>query len=104
MEPWSIVAEHPQDGEPFGVVMQDDSTFTEAEYIARQLLATFLLTGGYFPTHPEIPLNGHYLFTYTVAPETIPRLATIWAYSFEDAEMRLNLLAADGTLFMPSPG
>ena len=104
MEPWSIVGEYPFDGEPFGLVMQDDSTFTEAEYIARQLLATYRVTGTYFPTHDEHPLNGHYLFTYTVSPETIPRLATIWAHSYDDAELRLTVLAQDGTLFMPSPG
>lgn len=104
MEPWSVVAEHPLNGEPFGFVMQDDSTFTEAEYIARQLLATFRLTGLYLPTSSIQNLHGHYLFTYTVSPETIPRLGTIWADCFADAELRLNVLAADGTLFMPASG
>jgi hypothetical protein len=31
-------------------------------------------------------------------------MGTIWAYGVDDAELRLNVLASDGTLFMPSPG
>jgi hypothetical protein len=102
MEPWSVVAEHPITGEPFGLVLQDDSTFAEAEYIARQLLATFRLTGAYLPSSSVHSLHGQYLFIYFVAPETIPRLGTIWALDCQDAELRLTILASDGTLFMPA--
>jgi hypothetical protein len=104
MEPWSVVAEYPYSGEPFGLVFNDDSTFTEAEYIARQLLATFRLTGLYIPTVAQDNLRGHYLFTFTVAPETLPRMGTIWALSALDAQLRLEVLASDGTLFMPTSG
>jgi hypothetical protein len=103
-EPWSVVAEYPYPGEPFGLVFNDDSTFTEAEYIARQLLSTFRLTGLYLPTSSQHNLEGNYLFTFTVSPETIPRLGTIWAYGVDDAELRLTVLASDGTLFMPTSG
>jgi hypothetical protein len=102
MEPWSVVAYHPVTGEPFGLVHADDSTLAEAEYIARQMLLTFRLSGAFLPTTKKRNTHGLYLFTYTVAPETLPRLGTIWAESFADAEMRLTVLAADGTLLMPS--
>lgn len=104
MEPWSVVAEYPYTGEPFGLVFNDDSTFTEAEYIARQLLATFRLTGLYLPTGKGDNAQGHYLFTFTIEPETLPRMGTIWAYGVDDAELRLTVLASDGTLFMPASG
>jgi len=104
MEPWSIVAEDPTTGEPFGLVLQHDVDVVLAEHIARNLLATFHLTGGFLPTTSTPSLEGHYFFLYTVDPEPIARLATIWARSFEDAEDKLNILAADGTLLMPSSG
>ena len=104
MEPWSIVAEDPATGEPFGLTLQHDVDAELAEHIARNLLATFRLTGGYLPTNGNKSLRGHYLFLYTVSPEPIPRLASIWATSFQDAEDKLNILAADGTLLMPSSG
>lgn len=101
MEPWSIVAVHPYNNEPFGLVIEDDSDLSEAHYIATQLLSTFLLTGAYLPdNHNDHTTQGFYLFTYTIAPETIPRLATIWAECCADAELRLNVLASDGTLLM----
>jgi hypothetical protein len=103
-EPWSVVAEYPYTGEPFGLEFDDDSTMAEAEYIARQLLASFRLTGLYLPTSSQDNREGKYLFTFIVSPETIPRMGTIWAYNFADAELRLTVLASDGTLFMPSPG
>jgi hypothetical protein len=31
-------------------------------------------------------------------------MGTIWAYDAQDAELRLEVLAADGTLFMPTSG
>lgn len=103
-EPWSIVAEHPETGEPYGIVMQDDSTFAEAEDIARQLLASFRLLGSFLPTRRR-STHGHYLFAYTVeAKPNRSRLATIWASSFQDAELRLNILAAEGILLMPTSG
>lgn len=104
MEPWSVVADHPIDGEPFGLVFNDESTFAEAEHIARHLLGSYNLLGTFLPTSSDLPLQGHYLFIYTVAPETIPRMTTIWARDIEDAMLRLNILAAEGILFMPSPG
>ena len=104
MEPWSVVAEYPYTGEPFGLVFNDDSTMAEAEYIARQLLATYRLTGLYLPTAAQDNTEGNYLFIFTVSPETLPRMATIWAFNAQDAELRLEVLASDGTLFMPSPG
>lgn len=104
MEPWSIVAEDPSTGEPFGLVLQHDVDPELAEHIARNLLATFRLTGAYLPTKGIKSFEGQYLFLYTVSPEPIPRLATIWARSFQDAEDKLNILAADGTLFMPTSG
>jgi hypothetical protein len=104
MEPWSIVAEHPDTGEPYGIVMEDDSTFAEAEDIARQLLATCRLLGSYVRTNPQQSLHGSYLFVYRTSPGNRQRLATIWATSIKDAELRLNILAAEGILFMPSPG
>jgi hypothetical protein len=102
LEPWSITGDHPILGEPFGVVFQDDSTFDEAEHIASSLLATFSLCGAYWPTSQVHPLHGHYLFTYRVAPDTCRRLHTIWAMDIDDALLRLNILAADGSLIMPS--
>jgi len=104
MEPWSVVAEYPYTGEPFGLVFNDDSTFSEAEYLARQLLATYRVTGLYFPTSCQHNTQGVYLFTFTVSPETLPRMGTIWAYSFDDANLRLDVLASEGTLFMPASG
>jgi hypothetical protein len=104
MEPWSIVAEDPKTGEPFGLVLQHDADIDLAEHIARNLLATFRLTGAYIPTSGTRSLEGHYLFLYTVSPEPIARLASIWAASCSDAEDKLNILAADGTLFMPASG
>ena len=103
-EPWSIVANHPITGEPFGLVMNDNSTFSEAEDIRLQLLATFELTGLYVPSSSVNSKRGHYLFAYLIADHEQPRLATIWAECLEDAELRLNTLAADGVLFMPSSG
>lgn len=104
MEPWSVVAEYPYTGEPFGLVFNDDSTFTEAEYIARQLLTTFRLTGLYIPTSSQDNTEVSYLFTFTVSPETLPRMGTIWALNAQDAELRLTVLSSDGTLFMPTSG
>ncbi len=103
-EPWSVVAEHPATGDPFGLVIEDDSTFAEAEYIARQILGTFRLTGHFLPTAPLPTTEGPHLFLYYLQPNDTPHLAPIWADSFADAELRLNILAADGILFMPSPG
>ena len=103
-EPWSVVADHPIDGEPFGLVFNDDSTYAEAEHIARHLLGTYSLTGVYLPSSAANPKHGHYIFVYRVAPETLPRMTSIWARDIEDAILRLNILAADGILFMPSPG
>ncbi|MFZ9655958.1 MAG: hypothetical protein ACO29V_09945 [Limnohabitans sp.] len=103
-EPWSIVAEHPVTGEPFGLVLHTDHTFTEAEDYGRQLLATFRLSGSYLPSSAIHPAHGHYLFTYTAAGTSTWALNTIWAESLDDAELRLNMLAAEGILFMPSPG
>lgn len=104
MEPWSIVAEDPATGEPFGLVLQHDADPELAEHIARNLLATFRLSGGYLPTNGTKSLQGHYLFLYTVSPEPVARLASIWARSFQDAEDKLNILAAEGTLLMHFPG
>ena len=104
MEPWSVVAEYPYTGEPFGLVFNDDSTMAEAEYIARQLLATYRLTGLYLPTAAQDNTEGNYVFIFTVSPETLPRMGTIWAFDAQDAVLRLEVLASDGTLFMPSPG
>ena len=104
MESWSVGAEYPSSGEPFFLVIEDDSTQAEAQYIATQILSTFRLTGAFLPTSTKHALRGHYLFTYTVQPETLWRLGTIWAESCADAELRLNILASDGILFMPSPG
>ena len=70
-QPWSVVAEYPYTGEPFGLEFDDDSTMAEAEYIARQLLATFRLTGLYLPTGSDTTKEGIYLFTFTVSG--IPR-------------------------------
>ena len=103
-EPWSIVAEHPATGEPYGIVMQDDSTFAEAEDIARSLLATCRLLGTFLPTDaPNAPV-GHYLFTYRVHPDSRLYIGTIWAACQKDAILRLNILAEEGVLFMPSSG
>lgn len=104
MEHWSIVAEDPTTGEPFGLVLQHDVDAELAEHIARNLLATFRLTGAFLPTSGTCSLRGHYLFLYTVSPEPVARLATIWACSFQDAEDKLNILASDGTLLLPSSG
>ena len=104
MEPWSIVAEDPRTGEPFGLVLEHDADPELAEHIARNLLATFRLTGAYLPTSGPRSRKGHYLFLYYVSPEPVNRLASIWARSFADAEDKLNILASDGTLFMPASG
>lgn len=104
MEPWSIVAEDPTTGEPFGLTLQHDVEPELAEHIARNLLATFRLTGAYIPTSGVKSLKGHYLFLYTVSPEPVARLASIWARNCQDAEDKLNILASDGTLFMPASG
>lgn len=102
MEPWSIVANHPLTGDPFGMVFSDDSTFPEAEHIARSLLASFNLTGSYIPTDPDQPTHGQYLLLYRIHPSPRPRLATIWSHNLDDALLRLNILAADGILLMPT--
>jgi hypothetical protein len=104
MEPWSIVASHPIDGEPFGMAVDLDCTFADAEHIAISLLGTFRLTGGYLPSSAAHYLHGQYLFVYHVEPETSWRMGAIWATCFEDAELRLNILAADGILLMPASG
>jgi hypothetical protein len=31
-------------------------------------------------------------------------MGTIWAFDAQDAELRLTVLASDGTLFMPASG
>lgn len=103
-EPWSIVAEHPITGDPFGLVLHTTHTFTEAEDYGRQLLATFRLAGSFLPSSDKHPTHGHYLFTFTAAGTSTWALNTIWAESLDDAELRLNMLAAEGILFMPSPG
>lgn len=104
MEPWSIVAEHPATGEPYGIVMQDDSTFAEAEDIARSLLTTCRLLGTYVPTVKSTCTHGSYLFVYRTHPDSRLHLATIWALSHDDAVLRLTTLAEEGILFMPSSG
>lgn len=104
MEPWSVVADHPLDGEPFGLVFSDDSTMAEAEHIARSLLGTYNLLGTYLPTGNRNNTEGHYLIVYTVMPNPAWQLATIWARDLDDAMLRLNILAADGVLYMPHPG
>lgn len=104
MEPWSIVANHPLSGDPFGLVVEDNSTFAEAEHIARSLLGSFKLTGGFLPSSADNPTHGQYLFLYYVHPDTHCRLATIWAHNIDDALLRLNILAADGILLMPTGG
>ena len=102
MEPWSIVANHPITGDPFGMVFSDDSTFAEAEHIARSVLASFNLTGTFLPTDPDQPTHGLYLLTYRIHPHPRLHLATIWAANFDDALLRLNILTADGILLMPT--
>lgn len=102
MEPWSVVANHPITDEPFGLVVNIECTMADAEYIAVNLLGTFKLTGAFIPSSLVHPKQGQYLFLYRVAPESIHRLATIWAEHLEDAELRLNILAADGILLMPT--
>ena len=105
MEPWSIVANHPFDGDPFGLVIDlPELTMADAEHVAINLLGTFRLTGTYVPSSLVHPLQGQYLFLYRVAPERINRMATVWAENLDDAELRLNILAADGILLMPASG
>lgn len=104
MEPWSIVADHPDSGEPFGLVICDNSTLAEAELLAKQILATFKVLGSYVPTSCIHPTHGHYLFYYRLTPYKTTRLATIWSQSANDAILRLNTLAADGILLMPASG
>ena len=103
-EPWSIVGKHPITDEPFGVVMNDESTFAEAEELALQLLATFRLLGIYIPTRDPNSKEGQYLFTYTAGDKCRWHLATIWASSADEANLLMNTLAADGILLMPSSG
>lgn len=103
-EPWSIAAEHPATGEPYGIVMQDESTFAEAEDIARSLLATCRLLGTYIPTNKCTNTQGHYLFSYRIHPDSRLYLGTIWASCQKDAILRLSILAEEGILFMPSSG
>ena len=103
-EPWSIVAEHPATGEPYGIVMQDESTFAEAEDIARSLLTTCRLLGTYIPTDAPTNTRGHYLLSYRPHQDSRLHIATIWASSQKDAILRLNILAEEGILFMPSSG
>lgn len=103
-EPWSIVADHPATNEPFGIVIQDDSNILEAEYLAQQLLLTYRILGTFIPTTLKPSTEGHYLIAFTVAPSTIPRLATIWAENLADATLRLQTLKHDGILFMPTSG
>lgn len=104
MEPWSIVANHPFTGDPFGLVVNDDSTFAEAEDLALAMLASFRLSGAFISTSDHHPYQGHYLFQFSHPTTHDRRLATIWAENFDDAELRLNILAADGILFMPATG
>jgi hypothetical protein len=101
---WSIVANHPFDDEPFGIAVDIDCTFADAEHIAVNMLGSFYLTGGYIPSDTIHPLRGHYLLTYRVEPEPDIRMSAIWATCFDDAELRLNILAADGILLMPASG
>ena len=79
-------------------------TFADAEHIAINLLGTFKLTGAFIPSSAIHPLQGQYLFLYRVDPERNPRMASIWADNLDDAELRLNILAADGILLMPASG
>lgn len=103
MEPWSIVADHPATGEPYGIVMQEETTFEQAESIARSLLATCRLLGTFLPTKNRTT-EGIYLFTYRTTPNSRLFIGSIWASSGKDAELRLNILAEEGVLFMPSSG
>lgn len=104
-EPWSIVADHPANGEPFGIVMEDGSyTAAEAEHIARSLLATCRLLGTYIPTRTVQSLEGCYLFAYRSDANGPLRLGHIWATCHNDAQLRLAILAEEGVLFMPSSG
>ena len=104
-EPWSIVANHPFNGEPFGLVIDlPELTMADAEHVAINLLGSFQFTGAYVPTSAVHPLQGQYLFLYKVTPEPICRMATVWAENLDDAELRLNILAADGILLMPASG
>lgn len=104
-EPWSIVADHPANGEPFGIVMEDGSfSAIEAESVARSLLATSRLTGAYLPTADPNSTAGHYLFLYRIHDRSRHFLGAIWALSQKDADLRLNILAEEGILFMPSSG
>jgi hypothetical protein len=104
MEPWSIVASHPVSGDPFGLVIDIDCTMADAEHIAINLLGTFKLTGAYIPSSLVHPKQGQYLLLYRIHPDPHPRMASIWAENLEDAELRLNILAADGILLMPASG
>ena len=105
MEPGSMVANHPFDGDPFGLVIDlPELTMADAEHVAINLLGSFQLTGAYVPSSLAHPLQGQYLFLYRVAPERINRMATVWAENLDDAELRLNILAADGILLMPASG
>lgn len=104
-EPWSIVADHPANGEPFGIVMEDGShSPEEAETIARALLSTCRLLGSYLPTKTCNTPEGCYLFAYRTEPSGPLRLGHIWATSHNDAKLRLAILAEEGILFMPSSG
>lgn len=105
MEPWSIVGEHPATGEPFGIVMQDGTYSADAaEAMARALLATYRLLGTFLPTGKRRSPEGCYLFTYRPRTNGPLCLAHIWATCFNDAQLRLSILAEEGVLFMPSSG
>ena len=101
LEPWSIIAELPT-GEPYGILMQLDVSHERANLIMQQLLATWYLTGMFFPCGKDSennPTYGLYLLTYTLFnPNNRDALASIWAESFADARHRLNILAAHGVL------
>ena len=105
MEPWSIVGEHPATGEPFGIVMQDGTYSADAaESMARALLATYRLLGTFLPTGKRRSREGCYLFTYRSPHDNTLRIGHIWATCFNDAQLRLSILAEEGVLFMPSSG
>lgn len=101
-EPWSIVADHPSNGEPFGIIMQDGAYSPDAaEALARSLLATYRLLGTYIPTGKRFSTQGCYLFAYRPSPDGPLSLSHIWATCFNDAQLRLAILAEEGVLFMP---
>lgn len=101
-DPWSIVADHPINGQPFGLVIHDNTDPTHIEAIARHLLTSYSLTGSYLPTTPT-KTTGLYLLRY-LRPSGTTHLACIWAHSIEDAKLRMQTLAENGILFMTTPG